>query len=49
LYGHLRYHGAKILVAKNLAAQAAGVALKLTKFLMFKWLKVNAERYGHSI
>jgi len=47
-YEHLRYQGAEILVAKNLAAQAAGVTLELKKFLMFKWLKVNAALYGHS-
>ncbi len=47
-YERLRYQGAEILIAKNLASQASGVTLELKKFLMFKWLKVNAALYGHS-
>jgi hypothetical protein len=35
-YERLRYEGAEILVAKNLATQAAAVTLELKKFLMFK-------------
>ena len=48
LYELLRHEGAEILVAKNLVSQAVGVTLELKKFLMFKWLKVNAALYGHS-
>lgn len=47
-YERLRYEGAEILIAKNLASQASAVTLELKKFLMFKWLKVNAALYGHS-
>ena len=47
-YQRLRFEGAEILVAKNLASQASAVSLELKKFLMFKWLKVNAALYGHS-
>lgn len=47
-YQRLRYQGAEILVAKNLISQASAVSLELKKFLMFKWLKVNALLYGHS-
>ena len=48
LYELLRHEVAEILVARNLVSQAAGVSLELKKFLMFKWLKVNAALYGHS-
>lgn len=47
-YQRLRFEGAEILVAKNLVSQASAVSLELKKFLMFKWLKVNAALYGHS-
>lgn len=47
-YQRLRYQGAEILVAKNLISQASAVSLELKRFLMFKWLKVNALLYGHS-
>ena len=47
LYELLQHQGAEILVAKNLVSQAVGVTLELTKFLIFKWLKVNAALYGH--
>ncbi|MDA1258055.1 MAG: hypothetical protein O3C10_09495 [Chloroflexi bacterium] len=47
-YQRLRYQGAEILIARNLASQASAVSLELKKFLMFKWLKVNALLYGHS-
>ncbi len=47
-YEYLKYEGAEILVAKNLVSKAAGVSLELKKFLMFKWIKVNAALYGHS-
>ena len=47
-YEYLKHEGAEILVAKNLVSQAAGVSLDLKKFLMFKWIKVNAALYGHS-
>lgn len=48
LYELLRHQGAEILVAKNLVSQAVGVTLELKKFLIFKWLKVDATLYGHS-
>ena len=48
LYELLRHQGAEILVAKNLVSQAVGVTLELEKFLIFKWLKVDAALYGHS-
>ena len=47
-YERLHYQGAEILVARNLASQVAAVSLELKKFLVFKWLKVNAQLYGHS-
>ena len=49
LYELLRHQGAEILVAKNLVSQAVGVTLELKKFLIFKWLKVDAALYNHSI
>ena len=48
LYELLRHPGAEILVPKNLVSQAVGVTLELKKFLIFKWLKVDAALYGHS-
>ena len=47
-YRRVRRDGAELLVAKRLAAQAVAISLELRRFLMFRWLKVNALLYGHA-
>jgi hypothetical protein len=46
-YQSVNEKGVEILISKNLASKAATVLIDQKKFLLFKWLSVRAQLYGH--